>query len=236
MKKFTLIELLVVIAIIAILASMLLPALNKARDKAKSSDCQSRLKQGILSLQMYADDYDSLMPSYYYDGVNEKSWGQFMVENRYLQKQNTLCPAFAPFVFTHYKYGYGSLNNYVNRAGIMISGTPRGTWINVKKTKHASEFFMLGDTVTSYNTGGRFLQYSSLYIKSWNFAMHLRHSNRSNLAYVDGHVSSVGSNQIIENIKSMHKDGIGDASNANLPDYLIVSNENLSKSAYKIIY
>jgi len=74
-KGFTLIELLVVIAIIAILAAILFPVFARAREKARQTSCLSNVKQLMLGLLMYKNDYDETWPvTYWQEVVNQPVW------------------------------------------------------------------------------------------------------------------------------------------------------------------
>ena len=93
-KNFTLIELLIVISIIAILAALLLPALNKAREKAREISCVNNLKQVMLSEQFYASDYNDQMPLIVTGQWGILYWPEILSTNRYVRNTKIYnCPS-----------------------------------------------------------------------------------------------------------------------------------------------
>ena len=92
-ERFTLIELLITIAIIAILASMLLPALNQARERGRSASCLNNLSQIIKAQTLYSSDSNGFMVGHLNKGGN-KTWGRILYTEKYLPHwKNLSCPA-----------------------------------------------------------------------------------------------------------------------------------------------
>ena len=188
-KAFTLIELLVVIAIIALLVSLLMPSLQKARELAKDMLCLTKLRNWGTSLTLYMTDTNMWLPNSDYDtksldytgvqGVNQETWEAAMVLWGYVDgtREVNRCPSetrddkvnYAP---NSYLWGFPKQPDTTNFA----NG-------NVNRVTDPSSKIMMCETIHDFDAGTTAFQDSHCYFKL--------HRESSNYLFVDGRVSWV---------------------------------------------
>lgn len=192
-KGFTLIELLVVIAIIAILASILFPVFGRARENARKAGCQSNLKQLGLAFNMYLQDWDETFPRHYYS-TNNKYWYD-VLEPYAKNNKILLCPSVEgdpngiAFNWAYpankvkelcsYGYNYNNLGSSLSVTTMADISKPSSLLLLCDIWQAAFNQYIVYQPTIRAMTG----------VSATDWGVSKRHSEGSNILWVDGHVT-----------------------------------------------